>query len=86
MSYYSGSIDDAVNKDAFLLDYSEYLGDMPNYSYILDQYVEAKKTITSSDTGAMVASRRFIGRGRCQRLYGSERLSGCHRLGYSQDL
>lgn len=55
MSYYSGSIDDAVNKDAFLLDYSEYLGDMPNYSYILDQYVEAKKTITSSDTGAMVA-------------------------------
>lgn len=55
MSYYSGSIDDAVNKDSFLLDYSEYLGDMPNYSYILSQYVEAKKTITSSDTGAMVA-------------------------------
>lgn len=55
MSYYSGSIDDAVEKDAFLLDYSGYLSDMPNYSYILDQYVEAKKTITSSDTGAMVA-------------------------------
>lgn len=55
MAYYSGSIDDAVDKDAFLLDYSGYLSDMPNYSYILSQYVEAKKTITSSDTGAMVA-------------------------------
>ena len=55
MAYYSGSIDDAVDKDAFLLDYSGYLPDMPNYSYILSQYVEARKTITSSDTGAMVA-------------------------------
>ena len=55
MQYYSGSIDDAVNGDAFLLDYSGYLGDMPNYSYVLDQYIEAKKTITSSDSGAMVA-------------------------------
>lgn len=34
MSYYSGSIDDAVEKDAFLLDYSGYLSDMPNYSYM----------------------------------------------------
>ena len=55
MAYYSGSIDDAVDKDSFLLDYSGYLPDMPNYSYILSQYVEARKTITSSDTGAMVA-------------------------------
>lgn len=55
MQYYSGSIDDAVNEDAFLLDYSGYLDSMPNYSYVLDEYVEAKKTITSSDSGAMVA-------------------------------
>ena len=55
MEYYSGSIEDAVDKDSFLLDYSGYLPDMPNYSYILSQYVEARKTITSSDTGAMVA-------------------------------
>ena len=55
MAYYTGSIDDAVSEDAFLYEYSGDLGDMPNYSAVLDEYVEAKKTITSSDTGAMVA-------------------------------
>lgn len=55
MAYYSGSIDDAVSEDAFLYEYSGDLADMPNYSAVLDEYVEAKKTITSSDTGAMVA-------------------------------
>ena len=55
MAYYTGSIDDAVNEDAFLYEYSGDLADMPNYSAVLDEYVEAKKTITSSDTGAMVA-------------------------------
>ena len=55
MEYYSGSIDDAVSEDAFLLDYSDRLEEMPHYSSVLDQYAEAKKTITSSDTGAMAA-------------------------------
>ena len=55
MQYYSGSIDDAVHEDAFLYEYSGDLDIMPNYSAVLDQYVEAKKTITSSDTGAMVS-------------------------------
>lgn len=55
MQYYTGSIDDAVHEDAFLYEYSGDLDSMPNYSAVLDQYVEAKKTITSSDTGAMVS-------------------------------
>lgn len=55
MQYYSGSIDDAVNEDSFLYEYSGDLTSMPNYSAVLDQYIEAKKTITSSDTGAMVS-------------------------------
>lgn len=55
MQYYTGSIDDAVHEDAFLYEYSGDLDIMPNYSAVLDQYVEAKKTITSSDTGAMVS-------------------------------
>lgn len=55
MQYYTGSIDDAVNEDSFLYEYSGDLDSMPNYSAVLDQYVEAKKTITSSDTGAMVS-------------------------------
>lgn len=55
MAYYTGSIDDAVSEDAFLYEYSGDLEAMPNYSAVLSEYVEAKKTITSSDTGAMVA-------------------------------
>lgn len=55
MTYYSGSIDDAVQEDAFLYEYSGDLQSMPNYSAVLNTYVEAKKTITSADTGAMVA-------------------------------
>ena len=55
MSYYVGSIDDAVEQDAFLYEYSGDLGSMPNYSYVLSQYPEAKKTITSADTGYMVS-------------------------------
>lgn len=55
MTYYSGSIDDAVQEDAFLYEYSGDLQSMPNYSAVLNSYVEAKKTITSADTGAMVA-------------------------------
>lgn len=54
MQYYSGSIDDAVYEDAFLYDYSGDLDSMPNYSYTLNQYVEAKKTLTS-ESGAMVS-------------------------------
>ena len=55
MAYYTGSIDDAATKDSFLLDYAPYLEDMPNYAYVLSQYKDAKKAITSADTGAMVA-------------------------------
>lgn len=55
MQYYSGSIDDAVYEDAFLLNYAPYLDDMPNYSAVLAAYPEAKQTITSADSGAMVA-------------------------------
>jgi putative aldouronate transport system substrate-binding protein len=55
MEYYTGSIDDAVDGDAFLLNYAPYLDDMPNYSAVLSQYPEAKQTITSADTGYMVA-------------------------------
>lgn len=54
MQYYSGSIDDAVYEDAFLYDYSGDLESMPNYSYTLNQYIEAKKTLTS-ESGAMVS-------------------------------
>lgn len=55
MAYYTGSIDDAVFEDEFLLDYSSYLADMPNYSAVLSEYPEAKRTITSGTSGAMVA-------------------------------
>lgn len=55
MAYYTGSIDDAVSEDEFLLDYSPYLMDMPNYSAVLSEYPEAKRTITSGTSGAMVA-------------------------------
>lgn len=55
MSYYTGSIDDAAFEDAFLYEYSGDLVNMPNYSAVLNEYVEAKKTLTSSDTGAMVS-------------------------------
>jgi putative aldouronate transport system substrate-binding protein len=55
MEYYTGSIDDAVEQDDFLYEYSGDLASMPNYAYTLSQYPEAKKTITSSTTGNMVA-------------------------------
>lgn len=55
MSYYSGSIDDAVSEDEFLLNYAPYLDDMPNYKAVLEAYPEARQTITSADTGAMVS-------------------------------
>lgn len=55
MSYYTGTIDDAVAEDEFLYNYAEDLGNMPNYSSTLDAYPEAKKTLTSGDSGAMVS-------------------------------
>lgn len=55
MDYYAGSIDDAVFEDEFLYNYADDLTDMTNYNAVLNQYIEAKKTITSADSGAMVS-------------------------------
>lgn len=55
MDYYSGSIDDAVFEDEFLYNYADDLASMTNYNAVLNTYIEAKKTITSADTGAMVS-------------------------------
>lgn len=55
MDYYAGSIDDAVFEDEFLYNYADDLTDMTNYNAALNQYIEAKKTITSADSGAMVS-------------------------------
>jgi len=55
MSYYTGTIDDAVLEDEFLYDYSKDLGSMPNLNSTLEAYPEAKKTLTSGDTGYMVS-------------------------------
>ena len=55
MDYYSGSIDDAVLEDEFLYNYADDLTNMTNYNAVLDTYIEAKKTITSADSGAMVS-------------------------------
>lgn len=55
MEYYSGTIDGAVSEDEFLYNYAGDLESMPNYQSTLAAYPEAKKTLTSGDTGAMVA-------------------------------
>lgn len=56
MSYYTGSIDDAVFEDEFLYDYSGDLDTkLTNFDALLEQYVEARKTITSATSGAMVS-------------------------------
>lgn len=56
MDYYTGSIDDAVFEDEFLYNYADDLTTvMTNYNAVLDEYIEARKTITSADSGAMVS-------------------------------
>lgn len=56
MDYYTGSIDDAVFEDEFLYNYADDLPTvMTNYNALLNQYIEARKTITSADSGAMVS-------------------------------
>lgn len=56
MDYYTGSIDDAVFEDEFLYNYADDLTTvMTNYNAVLNEYIEAKKTITSADSGAMVS-------------------------------
>ncbi len=55
MSYYTNTIDNAVFEDEFLYDYSGDLERMPNYKSTLDAYPEAKKTLTSGESGAMVS-------------------------------
>ena len=58
MDYYNGSIDDAVFEDEFLYDYSGDLETiMTNYNAVLHQkrFIEARKRVTSAQTGAMVS-------------------------------
>ena len=58
MDYYNGSIDDAVFEDEFLYDYSGDLETlMTNFNAVLHQqrFIEARKRITSAQSGAMVS-------------------------------